>query len=591
MDKIKHIVPLCDETLDTIQVTSYLFEKYWPDHEIDFLGFKAPSFELPKNHHFFSLAPEQIGGAKKWTRYIESYVKNIDDEFLIFSLDDFFIGWQPDIEMLNEIEAIMKNDSSIGRFCLSYDAANNCKYQKIKSLDGYSVVEVNKGELYRISAQPALWRREYLLKFLSHDWSPWNFEVDGSRLSDTFSEKIYATSDPNFLKVPTRWVNKGAVSRHCPGKVNVLGLSHNAIIDLLFRGFYKEVQLQWGMWGGSQPIPQFYDLGGFSFHPVYMPVHDASPTNWREFFYIYDNPDPVYANEKKPMIVNLVDGNFIHTLQHPECGFFVSNAEPIERTHKILYNPFLKNFLEYSGITVFTDQFLKKDVIQAVNCRKKIGWIMEPKEIHGWAYDSVPGIIEDLDCIFTFSKELVEKYDKCHMLPFVHTTIKKEDRGVHQKSKLVSMIASAKFDTESHRLRHEIVKNLSEKRNIDVWGRGYKPFPSNGKIFCLKDYMFSIDVENSVMDTYFGHAIDIFMTGTIPIFRGGRTISEHFDANGVIFFDTIEELDEILKNLTFEDYYSRLDSVKKNYQIALQKYWNSDEQLYEAICKVFPEFA
>jgi len=589
MTKIRHIIPLCDETLDAVRVTSYLFEKYWPGHEIDFIGFSHPSYTLPENHRFISIAPKQEGGSKKWTRYIAEYVNSVTDEFLIFSLDDFFPCCSLDEQMFSVIVEKMKDNSNIGRFCLSYDAFNYCSHKLVEMRDGYGIISIDKGALYRISTQPALWRKDYLLKFLEHDWSPWNFEIDGSYLSSTFKEEVYGTADPTFEKVPSRWVNKGSVSRQCPGRVNVLGLSFEAIIDLLMKGFYTESQLQWGMWGGPQPVPHFYDLGGFSFHPKYMPPHEASPSNWREFYRMYEKPDPAYAGVEQPMIVNLFDKHFIHTVNLPDYGFVSANGEPIPRTKKIIYQPYHQSFRDYSGITIFTDHFINKEFVNSIDCKTKIAWIMEPPEIHGFAYQNLIGMIEDFDYVFTFDQRLIDKYKNCRLMPLSHVRIKEEEWKIHNKSKRVSMIASNKIITEGHALRHEIAKKLSEKHGIDLWGSGYNPFPVHGAVNALKDYMFSIVIENVKMDTWFAKIADSMITGTVPIFWGSQKVNEHFNERGIIHFNSLEELDSILENLTEDDYYSRMDYIKENFEIVKKSFWNTDEQIYNTIKSVMNE--
>jgi hypothetical protein len=81
--------------------------------------------------------------------------------------------------------------------------------------------------------------------------------------------------------------------------------------------------------------------------------------------------------------------------------------------------------------------------------------------------------------------------------------------------------------------------------------------------------MFSIVVENIKTDYYFTEKIiDCFRTGTIPIYWGCPSIGDFFDKNGIITFNTELELLEIIKNLKSEDYYDRIDSINKNYEIA-----------------------
>ena len=46
--------------------------------------------------------------------------------------------------------------------------------------------------------------------------------------------------------------------------------------------------------------------------------------------------------------------------------------------------------------------------------------------------------------------------------------------------------------------------------------------------------------------------------------------------DGIIVFDTIEELDSILETLTVDDYFSRLHSIKGNFVLS-QKYISTDD--------------
>ncbi len=100
------------------------------------------------------------------------------------------------------------------------------------------------------------------------------------------------------------------------------------------------------------------------------------------------------------------------------------------------------------------------------------------------------------------------------------------------------------------------------------------------KLPSLKDYMFQIAVENMIHDSYFTEKlIDCFATGTIPIYRGTRHVDRHFDTRGILFFDSLEELTEILVGLTEEDYYQRLDAVRENYRRAAA-FFSREEQYF-----------
>ena len=99
---------------------------------------------------------------------------------------------------------------------------------------------------------------------------------------------------------------------------------------------------------------------------------------------------------------------------------------------------------------------------------------------------------------------------------------------------------------------------------IDVLGNGYKPFKN--KKDGLEKYKFSIVIENSIQDTYFTEKIiDCFATKTVPIYYGTSKIANFFDKDGIISFNTVEELKEILDDLSDKDYEKMSKGIEKNF--------------------------
>ncbi len=130
----------------------------------------------------------------------------------------------------------------------------------------------------------------------------------------------------------------------------------------------------------------------------------------------------------------------------------------------------------------------------------------------------------------------------------------------------VSFIKSNKKDLPGHKLRHEIASLLEENHTFSLF------FPTERietKIPLFKDAMFHITIENSCYTNYITEkVIDCFMSYTIPIYWGCPNIGDYYNKNGIITFTTIEELKNILDNLSPEQYNSKLDAVKQNYEVA-----------------------
>jgi hypothetical protein len=96
--------------------------------------------------------------------------------------------------------------------------------------------------------------------------------------------------------------------------------------------------------------------------------------------------------------------------------------------------------------------------------------------------------------------------------------------------------------------------------------------PEN-KYTLFTDSMFHLTIVNSKVENYFTEKIiDCFMSYTIPIYWGCPNIGKYFNKNGIIFFETRDELNEKLKNLTKKDYFDRIDAIKENYEIAKNNY-------------------
>lgn len=100
---------------------------------------------------------------------------------------------------------------------------------------------------------------------------------------------------------------------------------------------------------------------------------------------------------------------------------------------------------------------------------------------------------------------------------------------------------------------------------------------------CLFESMFHICIENSREKNYFTEKIvDAFRTYTVPIYNGCTNINEHFDARGIISFNTSEELVEMINNLTPDDYFKRMPYLAGNYENA-ESYFNIWDRLAKKI--------
>lgn len=277
-------------------------------------------------------------------------------------------------------------------------------------------------------------------------------------------------------------------------------------------------------------------------------------------------------------IFNLIDNNFAHD-KYSVAGVD-SKYITWDRELKDLNNP---TFYSHIRMLDIEKELSPKD--------KSYGFIIESRAIEGLGYQLVEKVIPKFNKIFTHNSEFIKKYDNCKWIPGGGIWIGgrndlphgEGEIGIYNKNKLCSMVSSNKKMCHLHLIRLQIMEYIQGNCKIDKFFGGGGPGDGNWlPIFrTLKDYMFSIVVENFVDDLYFTEKIlNCFATGTIPIYLGAKNIDSVFDKNGILHFNSFEEFNNIIDKLSENEYYSRIQAVKNNFQKCLE-FRSIEDYIYE----------
>ena len=131
-----------------------------------------------------------------------------------------------------------------------------------------------------------------------------------------------------------------------------------------------------------------------------------------------------------------------------------------------------------------------------------------------------------------------------------------------RKTKLTSLIASAKRSQQGHRLRHQIVQMVNDEGfDVDILGRGYQPFAQ--KSDGLLPYRYSVIIENIQEPNYFTEKlIDAVLCETVPIYWGCPNLDKFMDVSGMILCRDAEEIRQALQHASPEDYQKRLPALR-----------------------------
>lgn len=249
---------------------------------------------------------------------------------------------------------------------------------------------------------------------------------------------------------------------------------------------------------------------------------------------------------------------------------------------KIFSKHIIWDRINIQNVIFYTDNFIGGDDPYKYSDKTNVAWIIEPPSINNSLYDVNYTDWNKFDYVISHNTEFVTKLNyggkvKALWYAFGGCWIYEQDRGIHSKSKNLSVIASAKSKTHGHRMRHDIINSYRNMFN-GIFGRGYNHIQN--KIEGLKEYRFSLVIENDNSDDFFSEKlIDCLVTGTIPIYYGTKNIGKYFDLSGFIIINNEDDFANIIPMLNEQYYMSKLDSVRNNFNLA-KKYVNMEDGIY-----------
>jgi hypothetical protein len=127
------------------------------------------------------------------------------------------------------------------------------------------------------------------------------------------------------------------------------------------------------------------------------------------------------------------------------------------------------------------------------------------------------------------------------------------------------MIYSPKTRFEGQKVRHEIAKLFADK--IDLYGHGTGGGFVESKEAISQHYRYEVVIENYKTPYYVSEKFfDAIKVLAVPIYRGGKqaVIDLGFDLEGILFFDSVDDLRSLLDVLSVEHYQKLRPVFKKN---------------------------
>ena len=234
----------------------------------------------------------------------------------------------------------------------------------------------------------------------------------------------------------------------------------------------------------------------------------------------------------------------------------------------------LRDLIDYN-IGIYTDQKCFNSEIDPD--KENYAWIIEPPIINGDNHINItkPEHYLKFKKVFSYNRWIGDRIPNFEFVAHGGTWLREEDIGIHNKTLFCSMIFSDKSWNAGHLQRTRVYNLIRNNAYIDFYGSGVNKFIEY-KITGLKNYMFSICMENegpqhlfATNTDYFSEKIlDCFLTGTIPIYYGNKSIENYFNMEGTLWFDDPDKINKIISQITPEYYQLKSHIILENFNIA-----------------------
>ena len=180
------VVGTCDSYLDLIPGFSILYERYFEPNIETLIVSETENLDIPK---YKFITP----GKKQWGERIINALSETKTEYVFFVLDDYYLSQLLTNEYIEYLLKFMDN-RKVNKIMLS-PVPDFAKYEYLESIN--TMHKMSPTSPWLTSVQPAIWRKSELLKFLKPEYTPWNFEVEGSKEAKNNIENYFVAKLDN----------------------------------------------------------------------------------------------------------------------------------------------------------------------------------------------------------------------------------------------------------------------------------------------------------------------------------------------------------------------------------------------------------
>ena len=237
MENCSILINSCDKYSDVWPSFFRILEKAWPEsvnYRI-YLNTETLSYSDPV-YNVEVLNCVDVESTQCWGRRLKSALSRIDSDYILFLLEDFFFEDRIDnTEVLKCLEYI-KSDNNI--VTISFTSPGECEDPSYSNehLSAEFPDYILRPQItdYKLTAGPAIWRKQLLDKWTMDDDTPWGWEFFGSKRTWFSKDKFYGRTPLAKEIFKYDIIHGGAVHRGkwVGYKMQELMQKYNIVIDM-----------------------------------------------------------------------------------------------------------------------------------------------------------------------------------------------------------------------------------------------------------------------------------------------------------------------------------------------------------------------
>lgn len=209
-NNITVVVGSCDAYNKLWKNFQICFDKYW-DHQTNNIFITE---QIPITNYTAKHFTPVLSNRKNWGERMLEGIAQCETKYIFFILEDYFLHYKYSEEQLKEYIDLM-DLNNIDRLQISpsdFQSYYNCQYIKPNyTISDDKYLRLEKHSLYSISMQPSIWNTNYLKYVLLPEYSPWEFEINGSQSISNDSRNHCIFVDSTIQNVYFNAVRKGFI--------------------------------------------------------------------------------------------------------------------------------------------------------------------------------------------------------------------------------------------------------------------------------------------------------------------------------------------------------------------------------------------